>query len=115
MGRGLLDGLITSCACGGFAAALKGMATTIFNLKMAPSNVVGSTSINDYFITNTGSSLIDSQWKGNLWLDANVSVEHNKLANVTLGAFEFYKHYFCNYGGLVYESSPFLVETLHGS
>ncbi len=102
-GRGLLDGTISACACGGFAAALKGMAAQIFNIKTSTPNVDGSTSIIANFITLPGIDMIDSGWHGNVWLDSHASVDLNKLTNRTVRAFEFNNHYFCNYGNTIYD------------
>lgn len=103
-GRGLLDGKISGCACGGFAAALRGLAAQIFNIRTEPANVDGSTAIFGDFITMPGTQVIDSNWKGNVWQDANTAdVTLNRQTNVVLGAFEFRNHYFLNFQNTIYD------------
>jgi hypothetical protein len=103
LGRGLLDGTTTGAACGGFASAMKGMAAQVFNIQTEKSNVDGSTAIFADFITLGGVDVIDSSWRGNVWLDAHTDVDLNTITNRPLGAFEFNNHYFCNYQGTIYD------------
>jgi hypothetical protein len=105
MGRGLLDGTVTSAVCGSFNSAFKFIAAEIFdvpNFKAATGEA--NTQISDSFITLPGRAPIDSQWKGNVWyIDNAGDVSACRRSNEQIKALRFTGHFFCNHDGTIYD------------
>ena len=105
MGRGLLDGTVTSAVCGTFNSAFKFIAHEILDVPNVKTGTGDATTqISGSFITMPDRAPIDHKWKGNVWrIDAAGDVSAGRRSNEQIRALRFTGHFFVNHNGTIYD------------